>query len=61
MMTTQCGHVSIVGHPNVGKSTLLNLLVGYKISAIANKPQTTRTNIRGIITDKNYQLILTDT
>ncbi|MCK5726650.1 MAG: GTPase Era [Thiotrichaceae bacterium] len=60
-MTKKCGFVSIVGHPNVGKSTLLNLLVGYKISAIANKPQTTRTNIRGIITEDNYQLILTDT
>ncbi len=58
---TRCGNVSIVGHPNVGKSTLLNKIIGYKVSAIANKPQTTRNVIRGILTEENHQIIFLDT
>ncbi len=55
------GFVTLVGRTNVGKSTLLNLLVGEKIAAIANKVQTTRTAIRGIVNRKNSQIIFTDT
>lgn len=55
------GFVSIIGRTNVGKSTLINLLVGEKVAAIANKVQTTRTAIRGIVNRENSQIIFIDT
>ena len=55
------GFVSLCGRTNVGKSTLINLLVGEKIAAIANKVQTTRTQIRGIVNRENSQIVFIDT
>ncbi|MBT1071654.1 GTPase Era [Pelotalea chapellei] len=55
------GFVSIVGRPNVGKSTLLNRILGEKIVAVSDKPQTTRTAIRGILSDDSSQIVFVDT
>ena len=55
------GFVNIIGRPNVGKSTLLNALVGERMSIITNKPQTTRHRIFGIVNEENYQVVFSDT
>ncbi len=61
MSEFKSGFVTIIGRTNVGKSTLINLLVGEKVAAIANKVQTTRTAIKGIVNRPNSQIIFTDT
>jgi GTP-binding protein Era len=57
----RAGHVAIVGRPNVGKSTLVNALVGRKVSIVTAKPQTTRHRILGVVNRSNAQLVLIDT
>lgn len=55
------GFVSIIGRPNVGKSTLLNAFINRKLSIVTSKPQTTRSNVIGILDDLDYQIVFTDT
>lgn len=60
-MKTKSGFVTIVGKPNVGKSTLMNKLIGEDLSIITNKPQTTRKRILGILDEKDFQIVFLDT
>lgn len=61
VLTPKTGFIAIVGRPNVGKSTLLNAILGEKIAAVSKKPQTTRNRITGILTKKNVQYVFCDT
>lgn len=60
-MSHKAGFVSIIGKPNAGKSTLMNALVGEKMSIITSKAQTTRHRIMGIVNDEDYQIVFSDT
>jgi len=59
--THKAGFVNIIGKPNVGKSTLMNVLIGERLSIISSKAQTTRHRIMGIINDDDYQIVFSDT
>lgn len=61
MVETRTAFIAIVGCPNVGKSSLLNNMIGQKVAIVSNKPQTTRTRIMGVLTKDEVQLVFTDT
>ena len=60
-MKHKSGFVNIIGNPNVGKSTLMNKLIGQDLSIITNKAQTTRHRIKGILSEKDFQIVFSDT
>ena len=61
MSATRCGFVALIGAPNAGKSTLINALVGEKVSIVTRKAQTTRSTVRGVVTKGEAQIVFVDT
>ena len=61
MSVFHSGFVAIMGRPNVGKSTLMNAMVGEKVAIVSNRPQTTRNRIMGVYTEKENQIVFLDT
>src|SRR3954468_12944908 len=61
MTDTRCGFVALIGAPNAGKSTLLNALVGAKVSIVSRKAQTTRGPVRGVVIEGEAQIVFVDT
>ena len=57
----RCGYIAVVGRPNVGKSTLINTIIGEKVSITSKKPQTTRNRVLGVVTNERAQFVFVDT
>ena len=57
----KCGYVAVLGRPNAGKSSLVNFYVGEDVAVVSKRQQTTRSNILGIVTGKDYQIVFIDT
>ena len=60
-MSFKSGFVTIIGNPNVGKSSLFNAILNFELSVVTHKSQTTRDSIKGILTTDNFQIVLSDT
>ena len=60
-MSFKSGFVTIIGNPNVGKSSLFNAILNFELSVVTHKSQTTRDSIKGILTTNNFQIVLSDT
>ena len=61
MSQRKTAFIAIVGRPNVGKSSILNRILGQKVAIVSSRPQTTRTKIMGVLTEDDVQLVFTDT